>query len=67
MIKPEIKRKYAKKMTQQEQGIHGVIKNAASKSGECKACKANQYSTNPEKPPLHPNCKCSVISKMWSR
>lgn len=63
-MKPDVKRKYANKMTLQEQGMYGTIKNAPSKSGECKACKANQYSTSPEKPPLHPNCRCSIISKM---
>jgi len=41
----------------------GLIKNGKSKSGECKACKANQYSSNPKSPPLHPNCKCGFTNK----
>lgn len=45
----------------------GLVKSGKSKSGECKACKANQYSSNPKSPPLHPNCKCGFSKRGRSK
>ncbi len=48
--------------TTQGQALRNKIK-VGSSNKLCKECAMNSRSGNPEKPPLHPNCRCGVIAK----